>query len=97
VRAKVILTVVVGLLLCTLSTLEFPEFLKLIDDTSNDYLVTQVQDAVPPAARKEAPRTSSPIRIVQTSSRDPRPVHPGAPGRVASAGDFLHWICILRT
>jgi hypothetical protein len=36
-RLKVIFFVVVGLLLCSLATLETPEFLKLADDTSNDF------------------------------------------------------------
>jgi hypothetical protein len=36
-RIKLILAIAVGLLFCSLATLEFPELLTLSDSTSNDF------------------------------------------------------------
>ena len=44
-RPKVIFFVVVGLLFCSLATLETSEFLKLADDTSNGSIINAI-DAV---------------------------------------------------
>ncbi len=45
-RTKLTLATVVGLLLCSLATIELPELVNLIDNTSNDYsLVLLTRDA----------------------------------------------------
>jgi len=97
VRAKLILAVVAGLLFCTLSTLEFPEFLKLVDDTSNDYsLLAHVQEAIPTPTQKQAPRRID-FRTVAAALCDRQADQFRFCGRQASGGDCLHWICVLRT
>lgn len=96
-RAKLILAIVTGLLLCTISTLEVPEFLKLTDDTSNDFSLTTVQNEVPPVTELEAAREDKTPSVIalkllwRTLARSQsRKFEP-------SLDDFLHSLCILRT
>lgn len=95
-RTRVVLSIVVGLLFCTLATLEFPEFLRLVDDTSNDYsLTTEVREALPSIAQKEAPRRAA-LRAASAPRRDWGPTRFRF-SHSPFAADILHWICILRT
>ena len=45
-RIKLPFAIVVGLLFCTLATMELPELINLVDDTSNDFsLIVFVKNA----------------------------------------------------
>lgn len=75
VRIKIAAIVVV--LLCTVATLEFPELVKLTDDTSNDFsltvarkidVVTVAQQATTPAKTPARPG----LRYHQSSEETPR-------------------------
>lgn len=53
-RIRLILALVVGLLFCTLSTLEFPELVNLTDDTSNDFSLAVFQTNDSRAVQRQA-------------------------------------------
>lgn len=95
-RAKAVFAIIAGLLFCTLATLEFPEFLRLVDDTSNDYsLIAEVRASLPSSAQKEAPRGAN-VAAAGAPHHDWELIQfrfshsPVAP-------NLIHWICILRT
>lgn len=97
-RAKITLALVAGLLFCTLSTLEFPEFLRLTDDTSNDFLVTAVQETVPAVTESQAPRFESELISTSQCARcSGRAVRVDSRGFAPSVGKIFHSLCILRT
>ncbi len=95
-RPKLIFFVVVGLLFCSLATLETTEMLKLADDTSNDFsllnveantssaLVRQSQESQPEAVRAPIQRRQPKVRPVIS-----------APSNVSA--DLLHVLCVIRT
>ena len=99
-RFNVILALVTGMLFCTLSTLEVPEFLRLTDDTSNDYFVAPVQETALTPVQSPAPRPDS-DPVVATATAVPRLIQRAvrfqSRGSATSADDFLHSLCILRT
>ncbi|HTR48307.1 MAG TPA: hypothetical protein VMM16_13060 [Verrucomicrobiae bacterium] len=98
-RAKIIFALVAGMLFCTLSMIEFPEFMRLTDDTSNDYSLIVVQEAAPTASQAQTPRSSS-GSVARTASAPrpaPRVVRMQSRGSAPSVDDFLHSLCTLRT
>jgi hypothetical protein len=98
VRVKIILALAAGLLFCTLATFEVPEFLRLIDDTSNDYSLTLVQEAAPAVVRSQAPRSDRGPTVANTNvGRGQRVARFQSRGFAPSVDDFLHSLCILRT
>jgi hypothetical protein len=52
-RIQYSVSLVVGLLFCTLVLLEFPELLNLSDDTSNDYSLTIFQSTTGGVAKEQ--------------------------------------------
>ncbi len=97
-RSKVILFVVVGLLFCSLATLETTEFLKLADDTSNDFSLLNVETNTSSAivrqsqhSQPQAIRAPIPIR-----SRQPK-VLPAIAQFADASSDLLHVLCVIRT
>src|ERR1700691_1244817 len=97
-RPKVILFVVVGLLFCSLATLETTEFLKLADDTSNDFSLLNVEaNTSSPIVRQsresqaKAFPTPKPIH-----SRQPQ-LHPDVCYSPNASTDTLHVLCVIRT
>jgi hypothetical protein len=91
-RPKVIFFVVVGLLFCSLATLETSEFLKLADDTSllnveantTSAIVRQSQESKPKAVPAPIQRRQPKARpILSTSSN--------------ASSDLLHVLCVIRT
>jgi hypothetical protein len=96
-RLKVVFFVVVGLLFCSLATLETGEFLKLADDTSNDFSLLNV----------EANSSSAIVRQSQESQPKgvPAPVQRRQPKVRTDIPDFsnaasnnrLHVLCVIRT
>jgi len=95
--SKVIFGVVVGLLLCSLSTLEVPEFLNLRDDTSNHYSFVSVQEQPSLMVERQA---GSRVESGVVSAKVPRdiPIVAVSVGFFVSADDdLLHSLCLLRT
>jgi hypothetical protein len=96
-RIQYSVSLVVGLLFCTLALLEFPELLNLSDDTSNDYSLVIFRSATGGVAeeRRDMPVTvkTGGKRIKSESPRLPRQSevrsHPG--------DDLLRLLCIERT
>jgi len=97
VRAKFIFAILAGILFCTVSTLEIPELLRLADDTSNDFPVSGIQEAVPVAVEAQA-RSGGVVPLPETAE-----LCPALNARLQSRGfeptvdDFLHSLCVLRT
>jgi hypothetical protein len=96
-RIQYSVSLVVGLLFCTLALLEFPELLNLSDDTSNDYSLVIFRSTTGGVAEE---RSDMPVtvktggkRIKSESPRLPRQSevrsHPG--------DDLLRLLCIERT
>ena len=100
-RTKVILGFVVGLLLCSLSTLEVPEFLSLSNDTSNDYsLVSTQEDPTLMVERQVSSRIEGdvvPARASAQVRRDPPVDQVSGRDSVKTGDNLLHSLCILRT
>jgi hypothetical protein len=96
-RPRVIFFVIVGLLFCSLATLETTELFKLVDDTSNDFsllnvdsntsstLLRQSQESRPKALPAPIPRRRPEVRpaISQASQN--------------VSHDLLHVLCVIRT
>jgi len=97
-RLNLILALVTGLLFCTLSTLEVPEFLRLTDNTSNDYVVTVPQKNAPTVIESESPRAREYSVVTKINSfHGERVVRFQSFGFSPSVDDFLHSLCVLRT
>jgi hypothetical protein len=96
-RPKVIFFVVVGLLFCSLATLETSEFLKLADDTSNDFSLLNVEgntssDIVRQSRESQPKAVPAPVQRRQPKARPDIPV-----AASASSVDLLHVLCVIRT
>ena len=94
-RTRLIFAIVVGLLFCTLTTLEFPELINLTDDTSNDYSLTISQSSSPGVLYN---RTSDLNRETRRSARVDEPVvMDRTSARLYDAPELLHLLCTRRT
>jgi len=97
-RQRFCLALIVSLLFCGLTAIEVPEFVRLVDDTSNDYTllasvpasdsldVREAADSVTGAIQKEIDERAA---CEERNSAALRPSH-------APSG-YLQRICILRT
>lgn len=95
-RASLIFAALVGLLFCSLATLEITELLKLADDASNDFSLLGTQQEASAAAVRES-RDLQP-RLAPTTHGFERPrVRRRPAGSSYPAKDFLHFLCIMRT
>jgi hypothetical protein len=96
-RIQYSVSLVVGLLFCTLALLEFPELLNLSDDTSNDYSLTIFQSTTGGVAKE---RTDLP-GTVKSGGKRMKSQSQQLPGRTEvrshPGGDFLRLLCIERT
>jgi hypothetical protein len=96
-RLKVIFFVVVGLLFCSLATLETGEFLKLADDTSNDFSLLNVEASTSTAIVRQS-QESQPKGVPAPIQRRQPKVRTDIPrSYTAAANDRLHVLCIIRT
>ncbi len=97
-RIKLTLATVVGLLLCTLATMELPELINLVDDTSNDFsLVVFVRNAVTIVKTQmlhERRPVLADVRRPQAAASFPAYslIH-----TFQIADDILHLLCVQRT
>jgi len=96
-RVKLVLAMIAGMLFCTLTTLEVPELLTLTDNTSNDYSLTAVQEAAPPAIERQAAESPRVQTLKSVTPRRQSAARLQAVSFEPSVGDFLHSLCILRT
>jgi len=94
-RATLILATLVGLLFCSLATLETTELLKLADDISNDFSLPHSGQESASAAIRESCELQP--RVVATTHRCEWPrVFRHTAGSSHPAKDFLHFLCIIR-
>ena len=92
-RTKFIFATLVGLLFCSLATLEITELFELTDDTFNDFSLggtQQASSAVVPQSL-EQPKTNP---TTETERPTARRLPPSASYQ---ARDVLHLLCIMRT
>ena len=95
-RATLILATLVGLLLCSLATLEITELARLADDTSNDFSLPHFGQKSASAAIRESCELQP--RVVATTHRCEWPrVFRHTAVSSYPAKDFLHFLCIIRT
>jgi hypothetical protein len=105
-RTKFILGLIVGILLCSLVSLEIPELAKLIDDTSNDFAIltssTTVNSTVL-SIQKSAPLpvfhmvSSLPSQENSPSMNLPHDAITLAGHTSNSADTLFRFLCIQRT
>jgi hypothetical protein len=95
-RPKLIIFVVVGLLFCSLATLETGEFLKLIDDTSNDFSLVNVEVDTASVVVRQSQDSQAKAALAPIASEQPK-ASPVTSGPCDSTKDLLHLLCVIRT
>jgi hypothetical protein len=98
-RPRVIFFIVVGLLFCSLATLETPEFLKLSDDTSNDFSLLNVESNTSSAIVRQAQESKPkavPAPIQRRQPKQPE-VRPDIFHSSNASNGLLHVLCVIRT
>jgi hypothetical protein len=95
-RLKVIFFVVVGLLFCSLATLETSEFLKLADDTSNDFSLLHVEANTSSAVFRQSHESQPKAVPAPVRSQQPK-VQPDISASTNVPSDLLHVLCVIRT
>jgi hypothetical protein len=96
-RLKAIFFVVVGLLFCSLATLETGEFLKLADDTSNDFSLLNVEASTPSVIVRQS-HESQPKAVPAPIQRRQPKIRTDIPDTSrAASNDRLDILCVIRT
>jgi hypothetical protein len=95
-RPKVIFFFLVGLLFCSLATLETTEFLKLADDTSNDFSLLNVESNTTSAVVRQSQESQAKAVPVPIQRRQPT-VRPAISHSRPTSDDILHVLCVIRT
>jgi hypothetical protein len=95
-RLKLIFFVVVGLLFCSLATLETSEFLKLADDTSNDFSLLHVEANTSSAIVRQS-HESQPKAFPAPARRQQPKVRPDVSASAKASSDLLQVLCVIRT
>jgi hypothetical protein len=95
-RPKVLFFVIVGLLFCSLATLETTEFLKLADDTSNDFSLLNVAANTSSAVVRQS-QESQPKAVPAPFERRQPKVRPVVSASSSVSVDLLHVLCVIRT
>jgi len=93
----VTLALVASLLFCTLSTLELPEFLRLADDTSNDFMLLDEQGSAPAEVKVEAGQLNSAKTAPNYRQRSRPYFHSAVQNSALSVSEFLPSLCTWRT
>jgi len=96
-RLKVIFFVVIGLLFCSLATLETTEILKLADDTSNDFSLLNVEANTTSAVVRQSLGTKPKAVPAPIQAEQPKEVHPAVSHASNISNDLLHLLCVIRT
>jgi hypothetical protein len=95
-RCQLSLAVLVGLLFCSLASIEVPELVKLTDDTSNDFTVMVSRPAatsVDVAVQSSVLTITAQQNAMHTSSFVPLPFN----GAARRSRDVLHLCCVQQT
>ena len=97
-RVKLILATVVGLLFCTVATMELPELTNLVDDTSNDFsLVVFAENTVTAVKTRMLPQGRPVLADIQPRQADEHfQSHSLIRTFQASDDDMLHVLCVQR-
>jgi len=95
-RPKLIFFVVVGLLFCSLATLETGEFLRLADDTSNDFSLLNVEANTSSALVRQSHESQPKAVPAPIQSRKPN-VRTEISYSSHASDDLLHVLCVIRT
>ncbi len=95
-RLKVIFFVVIGLLFCSLATLETTEILKLADDTSNDFSLLNVEANTTSAVVRKAQESKPKAVPAPVQTRQPK-VLPVVSHSAHASNDLLQLLCVIRT
>ena len=95
-RPKLIFFVVVGLLFCGLATLETGEFLRLADDTSNDFSLLNVEANTSSAVVRQSLDSQPKDVPAPVQSRQPK-ARPDMSGPANTTNDLIHVLCVIRT
>jgi len=93
-RAKFIFATLVGLLFCSLATLEITELLELTDDTFNDFSLIGTQQASSAVVTQSLALQPKTNLTTETERPTARRLPPSASYQ---ARDVLHLLCIMRT
>ena len=96
-RIRVSFAMVVGLLFCTLATLELPELLNLTDNTSNDYSLTVFQHRDGGVIRNQTPRLAAGNISADARDDEWQIVEVSFSDSVRTLPAALHMLCVLRT
>jgi hypothetical protein len=101
-RKRLIPGVVIAVLVCGLATLELPELLQLVNDTSNDFALVVAHDISSPVVPGQKP-ASNRISVPAAQTGGALISHSwveSASQPCASrqdASDSLHFLCVQRT
>lgn len=98
-RIKIVLAIAVGLLLCSIGTLELPELVNLSDNTSNDFSLRLLSDRPTIVAKKNqtAHFQSDAVRVVSSLSHPATPIVSTPSVSLPATDDLLQILCIHRT
>jgi len=98
-RIKATLLVTVGVLLCSLATIELSEFVRLLDDTSNDFTLVASQEAEGAVIRNQRSRVAFDSVIPAFTRSDDNWFARRCASHLPSLSnnDLLHSFCIHRT
>jgi hypothetical protein len=99
-HVRVGFALIIGLLFCTLGTLELPELVNLTDNTSNDYSTSVFQNQKPSIVKEDKQVPDETLQAVPTQPKSE--LHSLWHTRYAQSlsapqSDSLHLFCILRT
>ena len=97
-RIKLTLATAVGLLFCTLATMELPELINLVDDTTNDFsLVVFAESTVTAVKTRMLPQGRPALADIQPrQAAEYFQSHSLIPTSQASGNDMLHVFCVQR-
>jgi hypothetical protein len=97
-RIKLPFAIVVGLLFCTLATMELPELINLVDDTSNDFsLIVFVKNAATVVKVQMLRKGRPALADVQPRQATARFSTRSLIQTFYTLGDTLHLLCVQRT
>jgi len=95
-RSRLIFAVLLGLLFCSLASLEATELIRLADDTSNDFSLSHSEHETSSANVRES-QSVQPKSLPATDESEPRKVRRLFEDSSYAAKDSLHFLCIMRT
>jgi hypothetical protein len=98
-RIKIVLAIAVGLLLCSIGTLELPELVNLSDNTSNDFSLRLSGDCTTIVAKKKqtAHSQNDVVRVVSSLLYSAMPTASRRSVSLPATDDLLQMLRIHRT